>query len=344
MVQASVLKGRVRAVLAAVAALVVLVPATGCRPGRPAPLAGTPLSGLRDGNQFVPAWLPDGWIYFGFQPADVSQRVQIWRTRPGGSPERVALPDLAGCRLTDYRLPSRLPDGRLGLSRECLTDDPARDHIDLVAVDPVTKAVQILANLGLTNPSDAAWAPGLTTGFVAHADSSCASIAPLAHGAAGTFPGPVVIAGKARALDFAFRAPPSRTCAPDQIRADLVRLTPDGRTLVFLASLTSRSDSPWSLYRWRLDGGQPEEISAGFGDPLGIDLAPDGKSVVVGAPVDGADGLWRVDLATRARTRVAGGRLLEPAISPGGDRVVAVVQHGDGVNDTELRLFPFPRA
>ena len=29
--------------------------------------------------------------------------------------------------------------GRLGLSRECLTDDPARDHIDLVAVDPVTK-------------------------------------------------------------------------------------------------------------------------------------------------------------------------------------------------------------
>jgi len=65
---------------------------------------------------------------------------------------------------------------------------------------------------------------------------------------------------------------------------------------------------------------------------------------VVGAPVDGADGLWRVDLATRARTRVAGGRLLEPAISPGGDRVVAVVQHGDGVNDTELRLFPFPRA
>src|SRR5262245_62572330 len=88
----------------------LLVTVTGCvRLGRSGqPEAPVSMHQLRtpEGGLFGAAWLRDGWIYFGRSPAVRSEtsRVETWRVRAsGGEPERVRLPGLAGCRVTDRK-------------------------------------------------------------------------------------------------------------------------------------------------------------------------------------------------------------------------------------------------
>jgi hypothetical protein len=252
------------------------------------------------------------------------------------------LPALANCRRTEYLLPHRLPDGRLGLARWCTTGD-FNERIDLVAVSPAhSRQVQMLAPLGDNNPGMVSWRRGLRSGYVSHGSGICDGIAPLTRSGPVRFPRPLTLAGHTWRLDEELF-----TRADDcqaQGRADSALLTADQRRLVFFASPDSqghdgmsRLDYPWNLYVWQPPGqGQPRLVAAGFDDIRGMDIAPDGTRAAVAARRGSTEGLWLVDLNTGRLRQIGGGHLDFPAFSADGRRLAVVLSRD--VDHDQLRV------
>src|SRR5436309_3165848 len=103
--------------------------------------------------------------------------------------------------------------------------------------------------------------------FIVRAEVSCAIIAPLTRTGIRRFAQPVTIGGKSWLPDHDFTAPAGVSCAKGEISAKMIRLTPDGRTLLFMAALGSGYGETWALYEWAFSGGQPVKIAGGFTDP-----------------------------------------------------------------------------
>ena len=317
----------------------LLVTVTGCvRLGRSGqPEAPVSMHQLRtpEGGLFGAAWLRDGWIYFGRSPAVRSEtsRVETWRVRAsGGEPERVWLPGLAGCRVTEYMRADTLPDGRLGLARFC--EPPAlseRTRIHAGAFDPRTGRYEPLAMLRDVNPSKVTWRPGLRSGYVSHTSGICAGLAPLTRHGARRFPAPVTLDGRTWRLEDHFFLPADEDCS-GRGRADLPVLAPDSNRLYFLASPESmgvsgfaRLDEPWNLYRWSPPGGSPEALLNGLYDPLGMAISPDGRSLALGAKRGGGFGLWLVSTSDGSANHLASGEFGDPSFSPDGHHLVALL-------------------
>lgn len=205
----------------------------GCGFGRSAPNPeppGTRLD-LPAGFLGTTAWLPDGYVYVVRSP-DPGAQDEVWRVAPGRPAEQLALPDLAGCHRTNWMNLSALPDGRLGLARYCIMDDPEQSHIDAVAFNPTTRQVQLLAPLGEYNPTAVSWRKDLQSGFVSYGNGTCGGFAPLSPGGVGQLPKPLSIDGRSWAVDQVFFEPATADCTR-QGRADQALLTPDERRLVF---------------------------------------------------------------------------------------------------------------
>ena len=299
-----------------------------------------------EGDLTGTAWLPDGQIYFA-RSAGLGQGLQIWSVRPqGGDARQLRLPELAGCRRTEYLRPHPLPDGRLGLARECQVEDALKDHFDLVAVDPASGRIERLARLGLGNPASVTWQDDLRRGFVSYFSDFCGSIAAVTRAGLQRSAGPTTLDGRSWQLDQDFFEPGDADCTP-RGRATLPALTADGKRLAFLASPASagvsgwqRVETPWNLYLQDLPDGQPRAVARGFVKPTGLVLAPDQRSVVVGGRRRGERGLWRVDLASGAVRSIGKGNLFDPTFSPDGRRLVAVLSHD--ADHAELRVLDYP--
>jgi Tol biopolymer transport system component len=299
-----------------------------------------------EGDLTGTAWLPDGRIYFA-RSAGLGQGLQLWSVRPqGGDARRLRLLALDGCRRTEYLLPHSLPDGRLGLSRLCETQDVLKDHFDLVAVDPAGGKVEQLASVGLNNPSGVTWQADLRHGFVAYFSDFCGSVAAVTRAGLQRSAGPTTLDSHTWQLDQDFFEPADADCTP-RGRADLPALTADGKQLAFLASPESagvsgwrRVEMPWNLYLQDLPDGQPRAVARGFVKPTGLAAAPDDRGVVVGGRHGGERGLWWVDLASGTVRPIAKGNLVDPSFSPDGGRLVAVLRHD--ADHAELRLLDNP--
>lgn len=339
--------------LRTVVALVVAAAVGGCGLfGSPAadrttgPLPGTRLD-VPDGDLAVTAWLPDGQIYV-LWGQDVASPHEIWRVAPGRRAEQVTLPAGQGCQRTEYRLPHRLPDGRLGLAASCGTGDPAQDHIDLVAYDPASARLEVLAPLGEYNPSAVTWRKDLASGFVSAGGGICEGFAPLTRKGVERFPQPVTLDGHTWRVDELFFTPGSADCA-DTGRAGAAQLTPDERRLVFRAapaaqghSGQSRLDYPTGVYVQDLPDGTPRQVVTGFSDTRGLAVSPDGKRLAVAGRRGREQGLWLVDLDTGTLREVASARFSYPSFSPDG-RQLAVTYARDE-NHAELRVLDIPPA
>jgi Tol biopolymer transport system component len=343
-----VLTVTMRAVLGGLLAVAVTAcSGIGLGGGRQGPPPGRNVE-VPEGNLVGPVWLRDGRIYFGWDPG-VGALLQIWSVRPqGGDARQLRLPPHGGCRRTEYLSPHPLPDGRLGLSRRCETQDVLKHHFDLVAVDPASGRVEPLASVGRYNVASVSWQAGLQKGFVSFYSDFCGSMAPVTRGGAGVqrWPGPTTLDGHTWRLDRDFFEPGDVDCTP-RGRAILPLVTPDGGWLVFLASPASagvsgwrRVETPWHLYLQDLPDGQPRAVARGFVKPTGMELAADQRSVVIGGRHDGKQGLWRVDLAGGSITMIARGNLANPHFSPDGRRLVAVLHHD--ADHPELRVLDNP--
>jgi hypothetical protein len=319
----------------ALAGAVLLALASGCvrlgESGQPEASVAMRRLHTPEGSLFGAAWLRDGWIYFGrlAGPTDY----ETWRVRASdGELERVRLPILAGCRLTEYLRADTLPDGRLGLARFC--QPPAlseRVRIYAGAFDPGTGRYEPLAPLRDVNPSKVTWRAGLRSGYVSHTSGICAGLAPLSRQGARRFPAPVTLDGRTWRLEDHFFVPAGEDCS-GRGRADLPVLAPGGKRLYFLASPGSmgvsgfaRLDEPWNLYRWSPPTESPEALLRGLYDPLGLAISPDGRSLALGAKRAGRFGLWLVSTSDGSARRLASGEFGDPSFSPDGRHLVALL-------------------
>jgi hypothetical protein len=294
------------------------------------------------------AWLPDGYLYVTWQP-NATTAITDWRVAPGHRGQQVTLPGLAGCNRTEYLLPHRLPDGRLGLSRFCQADNSDQTHSDLVAYDPATGGLEMLAPLGHNAPSGVSWRRDLRSGYISHGSGICDGLAPLTRQGPGSFPNPTTIDGHAWRLDEVFRQSGTDDCR-DQGRAFGPLLTPDERRLVFLASPQAqghggqtRLDEPRGIYVQDLPDGQPRALVRGFSDTRGMAMAPDGKHVAIAGRRGSEQGLWLVDLDSGAMRKLTDAQLHFPTFSPDGRHLAVMYRHGDYENfDTEVRVLNVP--
>jgi WD40-like Beta Propeller Repeat len=298
------------------------------------------------GSLFGTAWLGNGWIYFGHSVGLAAG--EVWRVpAAGGQPQRLRLPQVRGCRVTEYLRADNLPDGRLGLARFCqamAVGEPTR--IDAGALDPRTGRYQPLAPLRDVNPSKVTWRADLRSGYVSHTSGICAGLAPLTRRGAQRFPLPVTLQGRTWRLEDHFFLPADEDCS-GRGRADLPVLAPDGRRLYFLASPASmgvggfaRLDQPWDLYRWSPPGESPQALVRGLNDPLGLAIAPDGRSLALGAKRGRRFGLWLVNTADGSVDRLASGEFGDPSFSADGRHLVALLSKGP--DHAELYVFDLP--
>jgi dipeptidyl aminopeptidase/acylaminoacyl peptidase len=243
----------------------------------------------------------------------------------------VRLPDKEGCLRTEYLLPHPLPDGRLGLARDCEMEDPEQSHIDLIAYDSANRRLEVLAPLGKDNPNAVSWRKDLQTGYVSHGSGICDGVAPLSRQGAQRFPEPITLEGHTWRLEEVFFQAGNEDCK-DQGRADIALLTPDERHLVFLASPKSqgqsgqaRLDHPWHLYIQDLPSGTPRTLVRGFSDTRGIAVSPDGKHVAIAERRGDEQGLWLVNIRTGDMRKLAGVRFSWPAFSPDGSQLAVIL-------------------
>lgn len=163
-------------------------------------------------------WVDDETIV-GITDGDGAGNTFVWLvTQNGERLERLRLPDASGCQKTSFRTPSRLPDGRLGLVRECWGDvGDAFVENDLVAVQVEHASVEPLFPLSyddalmLPRKDDAsarsvAW--GDNDGAVVSTGSSCGTLVDVGPG--GATPLDVAVEAGERSWNLA---------APLQVRA-----------------------------------------------------------------------------------------------------------------------------
>jgi hypothetical protein len=337
-VESIVARMRLAAGLAlALTALSACVAGVNSRPEASAP--GTQVS-MPAGQLAVAAWLPDGWIYV-LNAGDLSSKGEIWRGGPGRTPVRVILPDAPGCRLTEYLLPHRLPDGRLGLARSCSMEDPEQDHLDLVAYRPADGAIEALVAIGLNNPEQVSWRRDLSGGYLSYSSGICEGFGPFTRQGLVRFPHPTTVDGHTWRLDEILFTN-GGDCA-NQGRATSAVMTPDEQRLVFLSAPTAqghggqtRLDYPENIYLQALPDGPLRTVRRGFSDFRGVDMAPDGKHLAIAGRRGSEQGLWIVDLDTGAMRKLTGAHVSSPSYEPGGHRISVTLFHD--ITHSDLRV------
>lgn len=86
----------------------------------------------------------------------------------------------------------------------------------------------------------------------------------------------------------------------------VVRWSPDGRYLAFGQQALRNSNS--RIMRVAVQGGEPEDLLAGWQyEPSGFEFLSDG-ALLVSAPIGGRDAFFRLDPGTRKLTEIIGGR------------------------------------
>jgi hypothetical protein len=298
-----------------------------------------------DGLIAVITWLPDGYVYFHWTPDLGGDPYRLMRARPGEAAEPVELPQIAGCQRTEDVAPHRLPDGRLGLARACLSD--IGDGFTLIAYQPTTGRVEELAAVGRDLPTSVSWRRNLDGGYLSAGSGICDGFAPITRHGVGEFPGPVSLDGHAWRLDEIFRQTGADSCK-DQGRAGPAMLTPDNRQLIFAAAPEAqgadgqgRMDAPSQIYRQDLPAGLPDKLASGFIDLIGMDISPDGRHLAVAGKRGRDRGLWLINLDSGDLRKIVEGPLKYPSFSPDGKHL-AVVFTPEGVEKAQLRVLDVP--
>ena len=219
----------------------------------------------------------------------------LWTMQSDGADLARLTPEKApGCRIVDYRFPTRLPNGAIGAVRTCrgelASDDDTSDYVSL---DPKTGSETVLAPLspagtcpvfeGLPipdfNPNVVTWAPDMSYAVIVA--GGCSRLGLLDQDGVKPFDASLP---DGRRLDEGLLGPGFGPCESDiEVRG---LHPPDGRTLAVAVApdasgdATSRRNASWSLYL--LDaGGTARKLASGNRSCGSISWAPDGGSLLV---------------------------------------------------------------
>jgi hypothetical protein len=331
-----------RCLVGVVVSAVVLA---GCGVLSDEPLPGQPMD-APPGWLASPVWHSDGWVYV-LRPDRAGHvartpTTELWRVHPEGGSELLDVSGPPECQVTRYGSLHGLPDGRLGLLRQCsppLEQDDVEARRDLVAYDPVDGSVEELVRLPRGGFSTVTWLGDMSGGFVDHRGSTCPGLAPFDREGLARFDGPLTVDGRTWRLDESVHVTVGRDCSGDG-KARTPWMLPGGELLFVAApgaqgrSGAARDRARWGLYEWVPDGGQePRRVVSGFTRLGGVESVLADGSVLVNATWRGRDGVHRVELDTGAVRLVQRGPVAGFVVSPDGTRA-AVVFREPGV--------PFP--
>jgi WD40 repeat protein len=260
----------------------------------------------------------------------------------GGNPETVRLPQLRGCRLTDYLHPTRLPDG-VAFYQSCLplTEDSPRALVryDEVAhsISPLTKGIFPF------NPNQFAFHPSMEQGVFSSSSGICSGIGWIEDGSVAFRNITIPVDGEPYRLDEFLRD--QSNCSG--IGASWPTWSPDGETVAFLASPEAigvrgrdRLDQPWNIYLMAADGTGPRPVLQGVGRPSGLLWSPDGQSLAFSGTLNGGEpGVWILDLETRSVRKIARNLVQDLTWNPSATSLAVVYRPSESLSSGQTELW-----
>jgi WD40 repeat protein len=237
---------------------------------------------------FDVAWLTNGWMLVSYEiaPSKPGSIGEVWRFHPDGTAfQRVALPQDATCRQTEYRFPSALPDGRFTALKTCWApfDVLPVAQETVVAADAASGATSILADLhNDAHPTHISWDPKLDRAIASDSSGICATMYWLSRQGV-EFPSIKIGDGtRSWRLDDPLLRDANRCGDPSLGRAQFPQWSPDGKTIAFVASPQTiglrdqdRLDAPWNLYVMDLLQQQPRALVTNIRGPSNPAWSPD---------------------------------------------------------------------
>lgn len=281
------------------------------------------------------AWIrPDLVVVGNPNQEELGEPVLLWSVRlSDGHMERLPInQDDPDCTLTEYMVPTSLPDGRLGFVKYCATTTEEPFQYSIGAYDLDTGQVEFLGpRVSFLAPAQFDWNPSAGRAIVSKSNRLCATIAWV------TPQGFEYLSARIQDEEGSFSLDEGYTdvdpgCTKG--RADWPAWSPDGKQIAFFASPRSvgvegmdRAFLPWNLYLMDPEEQQPRKVLDGITDPVGLRWSPDSTWLAFSGEL-GGEGTWVFQPTSGRLVRVAEDQI-GPAWSPDGTRLVGLVEHGD---------------
>ena len=339
-----------------------------CAGGGKAMPAATVVDNAPHGELVHLAWLTDGTMVVQGFDDNGREQTPLWRFTPGkGVGTRLDVRDPAPeCRRVDYREPSALSDGRLGLLRDCSDPDitaPLHHHNSLIAVDLDHGSFEPLAPLGAVRRRQLIfggpeqdfvsgqfdWRFDDKRTIVSVGGAICPTLVEVSP--AGVSPLSVVISDDGtRRWDLATDLLRERTVerveegCVDLGRATNIAWSPTGDRLAFFASLdaigvqgTDRVGKPGSIYIAETSLSNPKPVVDGLRFPSGL-VWIDEQRLAFSAEYRGQrKGVWILDRRSGETTKIGDQGLADLSLSPDGKHLAGIVDGGN-VEHPENRI------
>ena len=230
-----------------------------------------------------------------------------------------------------------LPDGRLGLQKECIFA-PGKIETTLLAYDWASETLSpvVLEPLPDLATATFSWNPDMSQGVqgsgAGYLFSTIFWLSPQEAKPMNI----IVEAGRSSwSLADNYWGTIHREVVYDAGLADSPRWSPDGNTIVFFATPdaygrrgTARLTSPWIIYQMDSKQLQPMPIVEGIYYPFGLEWSPDGKWLAFSGREDlsDEDKLWLFSVESQSIIPITSGDIKSIAWSPDGSQMAAIVQ------------------
>jgi hypothetical protein len=228
----------------------------------------------------------------------------------------LGLPSLDGCQRTDYLIPQRLSDGRVGVMRRCIPGELGIPWPTwLIALDPKSMAIEELtpdlSSEGTVRITSYAWKPDLREAILSIGSTICQTLERA--GPSGLSRLDLSIAIDGRSFSLLDMADPGAEDCPTTGQADQPAYSPTDATLVFAASVAAigvggeaRLDAPSALVALDPGTSQPRVILRGVRNATGLRYSPNGACIGLGADIEGSgSGTFVVSVTTGKAVKVS---------------------------------------
>jgi hypothetical protein len=293
------------------------------------------------------AWIDDMTIVAGLTPQEADGRSKGGRLVALGldRADPIALPHEMSSRTCDFIdefRPTRLDDGRIAYLRDCVRYREGNELIAILAVDPASREVQVVAELGETWTKD--WRAQIGAFTMRHGteeidvdlgDGLCGGIGNVADGSVAPIEMPIPGAPGADLADI-WTEPCAQT-----VNAGLAAWSPNGRQLAFVVAPDSRghdgwerADAPRNLLLIDEETGASRELATRLISPNRLSWSPNGTTIAVITAAGGAErsttSLISVDTGARRELVLDNGATLaDISWSPDGLRLAGVLTDPD---------------
>ena len=318
----------------------------GCGPFTRSPEAPVQRPSVPIGRYGDIAWLPNDWLVVRYtRPSgDYPYLWHLWRLRSDGSEfTQLNLPDDPACRLTRYHRPTALPNGLLGIQRECLSWDDGYegrpvglDTYHLMTYDLTTDVArpwldlprEVTGHLG----SQVTWNPAMTRGMVIAGLGLCEHTAWITPSGVVEYATITIRDGdRSWRLDAPFFSDRPLDDCGAWGRANSPAWSPDGRIIAFFAAPQAigvrglgRAYVHWNLYLMDPVEQVPRKVLADVKFAGSLTWSPNGQWLAFTGELPWwRAGLWLFAPASGQLHHVTSLKVGSLAWSPDGEQIMA---------------------